>query len=159
MDLYERANMVVLAAPCPPLPMLGIRDGEHCTDTVFLSHDLLRATFINVMTCGTDEDKSRHIEESKKADDELVERIKRADESDYYDIFCQYMRRLLQVHAAVGSDIRFKPMGYVSVGDAVHKGACSHLRGQDYMYELASGPYDKMCYTDLVKIYASRLGV
>lgn len=154
MDLYERANMVVAAVPCPPLPMLGTK-GEDCEDAVFSSHDLLRTTFINIMTCADEAERRRHIEATEQADADLSRAIREG--ADPYDAFCAYMRKLLQVHAAVGEDIRFKPSDYVAIGDRVHKSTCSHMRGHDHMYQLKGTGYDAMRYEDLIHIYAERV--
>lgn len=154
MDLYERANMIVAAVPCPPLPMLGTKqvDGE---DTVFISHDLLRVTFLNIISYADEEEQRRHVVATAQADAELVEAICAGD--DEYASFCTYMRKILQTHTAVCNDIRFKPLDYVAIGDKVHKSTCSHIRGHDHMYKLTGRNYDCMRYRDLIRIYADRL--
>jgi hypothetical protein len=157
MDLYERANMIVASVPCPPLPMLGSK-AENAEETVFISHDLLRTTFLNIMTCSSESDRRRHIEKTEEADAELARQMM-VDGVDEYETFCTYMRQLLQIHTAVGKDIRFKGPDYVAVNDKVHKTACSHLRGQDHIYAFTGAytNYNNMQYKDIVNVYARRL--
>lgn len=155
MDIYERANMIVASVPCPPLAMLG-NVGEDCKDTVFISHDLLRTTFIHALTCMTTEEKQKHMQKCEQAAKKLYSDIDEATD-DVYTSFCTYMRSLLQAHFAIGNDIRFKDIDYVCLKDKIHKCACSHLRGLDHIYQASSLEYDEIPYKDLVQIYATRL--
>jgi len=137
--------------------MLGLSgaDGD-AEERVIVSHDLMRTVFINMLTYATIEERKRLLQASDDACAALSKQI--SSGHDAYEAFCAYMRRLLRVHDAVCADIRFKEVSYVAVGDNVHKSTCSHLHGQDHMYDLKPGTaYHKMRYEDLVQIYASRL--
>jgi len=154
MDIYERAGCIVAAVACPPLPMLGFNfEGE---DVVFSSHDLLRTTFLNILTCADMETRQAHLGKTQLVEAEMFDALERGEES-VYSVFCSYVRGLLQIHEAVNPDIRFKDADYVCVGDKIHRCACSHLRGHDHMYNFSAACYDKVSYGDILNIYASRI--
>lgn len=154
MDIYERAGCIVAAVPCPPLPMVGVNfEGE---EVVFSSHDLLRTMFLNILMCADVETRQVHLLETQHVEEKMYNDLEQGCVC-VYSVFCSYVRGLMQVHKATHPDIRFKEVDYISVGDKIHQKACSHLRGQDHMYNFSSACYDKVPYSDLLNIYASRI--
>jgi len=154
MDIYERAGCIVASVPCPPLPMIGQNaDGG---EVIFSSHDLLRTTFVNIMMCADPRTRKAHLIETQRVEALMYDGLERGEES-VYSVFCAYVRRLLQVHKGVASDIRFKDSDYVCVGDKIHQRACSHIRGHDHMYNFQTACYDKVPYCDILNIYACRI--
>jgi hypothetical protein len=126
-----RKTLAQYAFPCPPLPVLVVREETGAVEAVS-SHDLLSTAREAARGRGaTPEEHLANLERYGAALDALFLEYPRGDLlARVYDEMQRYTRESLAAYMgrpAAGVDARFASLDAVARGDAVHQRAAEHL--------------------------------
>ena len=167
--LLEQVAMYFASLPCPPLPIMAVRECASAEDddvpTICSSHDLLAQMLLHAMYKGNkalnEKRKTFQIDVTRRLIDALNAKPAPGPERTYF-LFQQYTADYIAAFANQPRGVHFASFDEVPRGHIVHRSCCSWNAAQDIQHlpkgqQKTAKEYANFEYRALIQLHCDRV--
>lgn len=167
---YEIRSMILTVLPYPPLPVEvhtveeTILGEESVTTSHAILSQLLQIAAKKDDPTSNRERKFKQIDVFRGFLHAMAVEGFDSNGTDLYKIYCEYTKKHIETYFDIAEkvELKFKPLSYISKGDATHERMCEYMAGQSIIFEdpvpKSAELYKHKSYACLLEITRDRLG-